>query len=121
MSQVSFKRITPVESRIFADVYRQEDILNPDRHTTTCSTSARIPEAPTASTTAPAFVSSRKPSSIAIPFGRRARRPYGRRPASCAEAATPCGRHRQGGRTGGQKNCPSCPLSFSHVLPSANP
>ena len=38
MSQVSFKRITPTESRIFADgdhvgdVYRQEDILNPGRH-----------------------------------------------------------------------------------------
>ena len=38
MSQVSFKRITPTESRIFADgdhvgdVYRQEDILNPGRY-----------------------------------------------------------------------------------------
>ena len=38
MSQVSFKRITPTESRIFADgdyvgdVYRQDDILNAGRH-----------------------------------------------------------------------------------------
>ena len=38
MSQVSFKRITPTESRIFADgehvgdLYRQPDILYPGRH-----------------------------------------------------------------------------------------
>ena len=79
MSQVSFKRITPTESRIFSDgdhvgdVNRQEDILNPGRHYYVVHLS-ETPEAPAASTTAPASAPSRRISFPHIPSGRRPRR-----------------------------------------------